>query len=84
MAIWPVATILEALDVYVIIFPKQAAILTSFPQGSTSGLPAVTKRHCTVSPWPPTESKSAVLFRGKHCVNGYGMDREDLSGRECI
>ena len=36
MAIWPVATILdnEALDVYVIVFPKQAAILTPFPQGA--------------------------------------------------
>lgn len=36
MAVWLVATILDiaALDVYLITFPKQAAILTSFPQGA--------------------------------------------------
>ena len=33
MAIWPVAAMLDnaALGVYLIVFPKQPAILTSFP-----------------------------------------------------
>ena len=36
MAIWLVATMsdIAALDVYLITFPNQAAILTSFPQGA--------------------------------------------------
>ena len=36
MAIWPVAAMLDnaALGVYLIVFPKQPAILTSFPQGA--------------------------------------------------